>query len=659
MKNERADFMFEGYIRVAAATPIIRIADCSYNAAQILELIKKADREQVHILCLPELCITGYTCGDLFLQDTLLDSAKAALRFLIKESEGYNVLVMAGLPLVQNGKLYNVAAVFCSGQLLGFVPKTHIPNDRDFNETRHFTAASIHMKYTQYIVFDNREYIFDTRLLFQCEDMPEFSVAVEICEDLWSPCPPSAHHAMAGALVIANLSASPEMIGKAAYRRSSISGQSGRLMCAYVYANAGYGESTTDMVFSGHNLICENGAILQEAPPFGNGWAVSEIDLLALSHDRRQKHTFSSIIEGNNIIEGYVTIPFSLDAQCASLHRFINPAPFIPQDKAERQVRCEEILNVQAAALAKRLDHTDSQSLVLGISGGLDSSLALLAVVKSCEVAGKPVSGSLAVTMPCFGTTERTKHNAHSLCEALGIPCREIDISQSVTQHLLDIEHPDDKEDIVFENAQARMRTLVLMDLANQQNGMVIGTGNLSELALGWATYNGDHMSMYGINSGIPKTLVRHIVKYVADTCDNARLSAVLLDILDTPVSPELLSPKQGEIIQHTENLVGPYALHDFFLYHVVRWGRRPGTIFHLACAAFEEDYPSTVILKWLNVFYRRFFTQQFKRSCLPDGPKIGSVSFSPRGAWKVPSDAVCSAWVEELEGLEQLRSEV
>ncbi|MCL2399605.1 MAG: NAD(+) synthase [Defluviitaleaceae bacterium] len=668
--------MFEGYIRVAAATPTIKVADCDYNAKQILALIKKADQEQVRLLCLPELCITGYTCGDLFLQDSLINAAKKALQWLVDESKDYNVLAIVGLPLPHNGKLYNVAAVLCKGTLLGFVPKSHIPNYSEFYELRHFAPAPNH--------FDCRENTaipFAKNILFCCKEFPDFKLAVEICEDLWTPAPPSIDHAIAGATVIVNLSASSERMGKADYRRSLIAGQSARLVCGYIYANAGYGESTTDIVFSGHNIICENGDTLQEAPPFGDGWAVTEIDISALIHNRRKVNTYFA----KNNDESYTKVFFSLDTSCPELSRFIDHFPFIPFDKKgiplnkmddeydnKMYVRFEEILNIQAAGLAKRLEHTNCQSIVLGVSGGLDSTLALLAAVRACKMIEKPTSDILAVTMPCFGTTERTRNNAHRLCEAFEIPCKEIDITQSVIQHLHDIGHPEDKRDIVFENAQARIRTLVLMNLANQTNGLVLGTGNLSELALGWATYNGDHMSMYGINAGIPKTLVRNLVGYVwfKHTDDNKALSDVLLDITDTPISPELLPPQNGKITQHTEDIIGPYELHDFFIYHVMCRGRSPKTIFHLACIAFKEKhyggrkdtegnyhkgeiYTPDVILKWLNVFYQRFFSQQFKRSCLPDGPKIVSISLSPRGDWRMPSDAVCSAWLDELNGLQ------
>jgi NAD+ synthase (glutamine-hydrolysing) len=633
--------MHEGYIRVAVATPAIKVADCAYNAEQILSLINKAAEQEVRLLCLPELCVTGYTCGDLFLQDTLLESTRDALSLIVRESAGYEILVVAGLPLAHGGKLYNSAAVFCGGRILGIVPKSHLPNYSEFYELRHFTPAPSKV---ETIRVNGQDVPFGTKLIFRCDPLQEFSLAVEICEDLWTPCPPSVSHAMAGATVIVNLSASDETVGKAAYRRSLAAGQSARLLCGYIYADAGYGESSTDMVFAGHNLICENGQVLKESPPFGVGWAMSEIDLKALLHDRRRVNTFAACGEG------YITVPFSLKAECPILSRAIDPSPFVPKDEREKETRCEEILGMQTSGLAKRLEHTACKSVVIGISGGLDSCLALLVAIRAFVKLGMPRSDIVAVTMPCFGTSEQTKHNALRLCEALGVQCREIDITNSVLSHLSDIGHSEEKRDVVYENAQARVRTLVLMDLANQTGGIVLGTGDLSELALGWATYNGDHMSMYAVNAGVPKTLVRHTVKHVADTCGDDAHATVLNDILGTPVSPELLPPREGDISQRTEELVGPYELHDFFLYHVVRWGRRPAAIYDLARIAFAGIYADFDILKWLMVFYRRFFAQQFKRSCLPDGPKIGSVTLSPRGDWRMPSDAVCDMWLVELE---------
>ncbi|MDR1730950.1 MAG: NAD(+) synthase [Synergistaceae bacterium] len=634
----------EGYIRVAAATPAIRTADSAYNAERIFDLIRRAEGEKVGLLALPELCLTGYTCGDLFLQETLLREAEKNLLLLIEKSRNIACLVVAGLPLRQEGKLFNAAAVFGRGKLFGFVPKTHLPNYSEFYELRHFTAAPSE---TRPVRFGGEDVPFGTKLLFQCEYEPAFRLAVEICEDLWTPLPPSCFHAMAGATVIVNPSASDEVIGKAAYRKELAAIQSGRLVCAYLYADAGRGESSTDVVFSGHDFICENGGILAESPPFGEGWAVTEIDLQALEYDRRRMNTFSSDSAG------YTVIPFSIDLRPAgtALIRPIAPHPFVPESVLEKNARCEAILDMQVAGLAQRLDHIRARTAVIGISGGLDSCLALLVTARAFLRLGRPVSEILAVTMPCFGTTRRTKSNALRLCEALGVECREIDVTESVRTHLRDIGVSEEVRDVVYENAQARVRTLTLMDLANREGGIVVGTGDLSELALGWTTYNGDHMSMYGVNAGVPKTLVRHIVGYVAEVTPS--LTEVLTDILATPVSPELLPPSGDDISQRTENIVGPYELHDFFLYHVVRRGSSPARIYALAAAAFEGRYSSGEILTWLREFFRRFFAQQFKRSCLPDGPKIGSVSLSPRGDWRMPSDAVCEAWLKELETLE------
>ncbi|MDR3265739.1 MAG: NAD(+) synthase [Synergistaceae bacterium] len=586
----------DGYVRVAAATPSIRVADCTRNAERILALMERAERERVRFLCLPELCLTGYTCGDLFLQETLLREARRALSFLVAESAKFPLLVVAGLPLVQGGKLFNTAAVFGCGELLGFVPKSYIPNYGEFYELRHFTPAP---RETQTVRFDGRDVPLGTRVLFQCRDEPDFRLAVEICEDLWIPAPPSCFHAMAGATVVANPSASDEIIGKAAYRRSLVGSQSARLVCAYLYADAGDGESSTDMVFAGHNLVCENGAVLAESPPFGDGWAVTEIDLRSLEHDRRRMNTFLSDASG------YAVVPFSLDMSLSGdsrppsgLRRFVDPHPFVPKDAEEKNARCEAILDMQVAGLARRLEHVRAQTAVIGVSGGLDSCLALLVTARAFVRLGRPVSEIIAVTMPCFGTTARTKSNAWKLCERLGVNCREIDVTDSVRSHLRDIGASEATRDVVYENAQARVRTLTLMDLANRLGGIVVGTGDLSELALGWATYNGDHMSMYGVNAGVPKTLVRHIVRHVAETAP--ALTEVLTDILATPVSPELLPPSGDDIGQQTEEIVGPYELHDFFLYHVVRRGRPPAKVFALATIAFGDAYSPDVILKWL-----------------------------------------------------------
>jgi NAD+ synthase (glutamine-hydrolysing) len=629
----------DGYVRVAAATPSIRVADCVHNAEQILSVMRMAAEDDVKLLCLPELCITGYTCGDLFLQETLLKSAGDALAYLVGKSSGIPLIAAVGMPLAHEGKLFNTAAIFGCGKLLGFVPKTHIPNYNEFYELRHFSPA---LEETFTVRSCGCEVPFGTRSIFQCDSEQSFRFAVEICEDLWVPASPSCFHATAGATVILNLSASDETIGKAAYRRALAAGQSARLICGYVYADAGHGESSSDMVFGGHNIICENGETLSESPLFGDGWAAAEIDLRSIEYDRRRINTWRPDDRG------YSTVSFSLDVRANSLRRRIDSHPFVPSDENEKNLRCEAILDMQAAGVGKRVEHTAAKTAVIGISGGLDSCLALLVTARAFAKLKRPMSDIIAVTMPCFGTTSRTKSNAIRLCEAIGIKCREICITDSVKRHLSDIGASEETRDVVYENAQARIRTLVLMSLANQSGGIVVGTGDLSELALGWATYNGDHMSMYGVNAGVPKTLVRHIVKYVAEATPPLR--DVLEDILATPVSPELLPPSGDDISQQTEDIVGPYELHDFFLYHAVRWGRRPARVFAMCRLAFGDSYPPDVILKWLRVFYRRFFAQQFKRNCLPDGPKIGSVTLSPRGDWRMPSDADSAAWLKELD---------
>ncbi|MDR2156468.1 MAG: NAD(+) synthase, partial [Clostridiales Family XIII bacterium] len=713
---------------------------------------------------------TGYTCGELFLQDALLEGAKTALHRLVARSEGRDEIVVVGLPFRHGGKLYNVAAVYSDGVLRGLVPKTYIPNYGEFYELRHFASAEyLRDAYVTFFARSSQsgdfgqtaprscapsgesgagvaelsglhgrtaepeQYAFEsvpfgTELLFECEEEPEFVFAAEICEDLWVAEPPSVRHAQAGAKIIVNPSAGNETIGKASYRRLLVNSQSGRLICGYVYANAGFGESSTDLVFAGHCIIGENGVMLAEALPFGGGDAregvratgagssggtmiLSDIDLAGLARDRRYRNSYHVQDLTDHVRDpsylGYETVFFSQkplsdaddrrstgkvvsirkmkNADVSGLCRRVDPHPFVPANRTERTERCEEILNMQSSGLAKRLLHTGSEAAILGISGGLDSTLALLVSVRAMRRMGKPSDLVVAVTMPGFGTTDATRDNARRLCELLGVSFAEIDIRASVTVHLESIGRSVSEHDVVFENAQARVRTLVLMDMANQRRGLVVGTGDLSELALGWSTYNGDHMSMYGVNAGVPKTLVRHIIRYVADT--EPTLSAVLNEILDTPVSPELLPPEAGSISQKTEDLIGPYELHDFFLYHMVRWGRSPGVILKLAKIAFCDpdssrnrslgateakrnaahgdgtatgcgtpqtdgagSYDGETIKKWLKVFYRRFFAYQFKRSALPDGPKIGSVSLSPRGDWRMPSDAEVGLWLAELE---------
>ena len=641
--------MIHGFIKTAAVTPKVQVADPEGNAREIIRLAKEAAGNGAKIIVFPELCITGYTCGDLFLQELLLESAKEALLQIIRETRELDALIFAGLPWEKEGKLYNVAAVFQGGKLLGLVPKTCIPNYGEFYELRHFARGNQEADAVWTDSGDGeRGYIpFGTRLLFTCEEMPGLAVAAEICEDVWVPDPPSIHHALAGATVIVNCSASDETTGKDAYREALISGQSARLVCGYIYANAGEGESSQDLVFGGHNLIAENGKILSRSARFKNETIYADLDIARIVGERRRMTTFFSRTDAV-----YTEIGFHLNKEETKLSRFIDPAPFVPDDSQDRQKRCEEIFAIQYMGLKKRLEHTRSRTAVVGISGGLDSTLALLVAVRAFDSLGLPRKGILGVTMPCFGTTDRTYRNACELVRKLGGTLREVDIREAVTTHFRDIGHDPEVHDVTYENSQARERTQVLMDLANQSGGLVIGTGDMSELALGWATYNGDHMSMYGVNAGVPKTLVRHLVRYYADTCGDPELAATLLDVLDTPVSPELLPPKDGVIAQKTEDLVGPYELHDFFLYYVLRFGFTPSKIYRLARLAFAGVYGDDTILKWLKTFYRRFFTQQFKRSCLPDGPKVGSVAVSPRGDLRMPSDASAAIWLKELETL-------
>lgn len=641
--------MIHGFIKTAAVTPKVQVADPEGNAREIIRLAKEAAGNGAKIIVFPELCITGYTCGDLFLQELLLESAKEALLQIIRETRELDALIFAGLPWEKEGKLYNVAAVFQGGKLLGLVPKTCIPNYGEFYELRHFARGNQEADAVWTDSGDGeRDYIpFGTRLLFTCEEMPGLAVAAEICEDVWVPDPPSIHHALAGATVIVNCSASDETTGKDAYREALISGQSARLVCGYIYANAGEGESSQDLVFGGHNLIAENGKILSRSARFKNETIYADLDIARIVGERRRMTTFFSRTDAV-----YTEIGFHLNKEETKLSRFIDPAPFVPDDSQDRQKRCEEIFAIQYMGLKKRLEHTRSRTAVVGISGGLDSTLALLVAVRAFDSLGLPRKGILGVTMPCFGTTDRTYRNACELVRKLGGTLREVDIREAVTTHFRDIGHDPEVHDVTYENSQARERTQVLMDLANQSGGLVIGTGDMSELALGWATYNGDHMSMYGVNAGVPKTLVRHLVRYYADTCGDPELAATLLDVLDTPVSPELLPPKDGVIAQKTEDLVGPYELHDFFLYYVLRFGFAPSKIYRLARLAFAGAYGDDTILKWLKTFYRRFFTQQFKRSCLPDGPKVGSVAVSPRGDLRMPSDASAAIWLKELETL-------
>lgn len=641
--------MKHGFIKVAAATPLIRVADCDYNTNKILELIDEAVKQDVKLVVFPELSVTGYTCGDLFLQDTLLRSSVQSIGKISDYSKDKDIVIIVGFPYYINGALYNTAAVICSGRILGLVPKLSIPNYTEFYEARHFTAGNLEAVTVNFL---GKETYLGSRLLFQCENMPEFVIGVEICEDLWVPKPPSADHCQAGATVIANISASDEITGKDEYRRQLVKGQSGRLVCAYIYSDAGEGESTTDLVFAGHNLLAENGTILAESSLFSNGLISTEFDLGRLMNERRRMHSYA----GQDSMP-YKLIPFrlnngSLTLPEIKLTRYIDPAPFVPSDKAGRDKRCEDIINIQAMGLKTRIVRTGVDSVVIGISGGLDSTLALLVAHKAFDMLTKDKKNIVAVTMPCFGTTDRTYNNAIALAKCLGVTLLEVPIKAAVEQHFLDIGHDSSIHDLTYENSQARERTQVLMDIAGKYNGFVVGTGDLSELALGWATYNGDHMSMYGVNASVPKTLVRYLVAYFAQKTEDAGLRQVLEDILDTPVSPELLPPKDGNIAQKTEDIVGPYELHDFFLYYVLRFGFEPAKVYRLARHAFKGVYQDEFILKWLKVFYRRFIAQQYKRSCLPDGPKVGSVSVSPRGDLRMPSDASAALWLKEIEQL-------
>lgn len=635
--------MRQGFVKVAAVTPKIKVADTKYNAELILDMMKESTRQGAKIVVFPELCLTGYTCQDLFLQERLLQGAKDALMKLVKESASLDAIFFVGLPFEILGKLYNVAAVFSHGEVFGLVPKSYLPNYNEFYEARHFVSGA--ELATEVVLPDGSCVPADRDLLFVCEQMPKLRIGVELCEDLWTPNPPSISHALAGASVLVNLSASNELTGKDSYRRELVSGQSARLLAAYIYASAGEGESTQDLVFSGHNIIAENGQILAESKRFGHGILYSEIDVERLCAQRRRMTTF--VTEDQTHTE----ILFSLKIEETKLTRLIDPAPFVPTDRQNREKRCDEILMIQAMGLKKRLEHTGANAVV-GISGGLDSTLALLVTVRAFDLCGRDHKGITAVTMPGFGTTDRTYDNAVKLIQSLGAEFVEVDICQSVNVHFSDIGQDPSVHDVTYENSQARERTQILMDIANKKNALVIGTGDLSELALGWATYNGDHMSMYAVNASVPKTLVRHLVRYYADTCEDKQLSDTLYDVLDTPVSPELLPPEDGKISQKTEDLVGPYELHDFFLYYMLRQGFSPAKIYRLAKIAFAGTYEDAFILKWLKTFCRRFFAQQFKRSCLPDGPKVGSVAVSPRGDLRMPSDACATLWMEELNTL-------
>lgn len=634
--------MKNGFVKVAAATPDIRVADVEFNTQNIINAMEEAQKNGAKILVFPELCVTGYTCSDLFDHSVLLKASRKALLEIAENTNDKDMLVFVGAPLEVNGKLYNVAAAMNQGEIIGFTTKTFLPNYGEFYEMRQFTPGP---QTVREITFEGKKIPFGPQILFQAEGMEELVVAAEICEDVWSPVPPSIQAALEGATVIVNCSASDETIGKDTYRRALISGQSARLISGYIYANAGEGESTTDLVFGGHNIIAENGTILKESSRYVNEIIYSEIDLQRITGERRKNTTFQPLDE-----ETLVRVPFTVKETKTFLTRTFPKKPFVPSDEQTRAQRCEEILTIQAMGLKKRLAHTNARTAVVGISGGLDSTLALLVTARAFDMLGRDKKDIIAVTMPCFGTTDRTYQNACEMSKKVGATLIEVPIADAVNVHFRDIGHDPEDHSVTYENCQARERTQVLMDIANKTWGMVIGTGDLSELALGWATYNGDHMSMYGVNASVPKTLVRHLVKYAADDTKDEALKNVLYDVLDTPVSPELLPPKDGDIAQKTEDLVGPYELHDFFLYFMLRFGYEPSKIFRIACMTFDGEYDKETIFKWLETFCRRFFSQQFKRSCLPDGPKVGTVALSPRGDWRMPSDACVAVWMRDLE---------
>lgn len=632
--------MKHGFITLSAGVPEVSVAAPTKNAESICRLIDEAYEKNAAVLTLPELSVTGYTCSDLFFSDSLIKSAERAVESIIEHTKGKKMLVFVGVPVSAYGKLYNCAAVVSNGELLGLVPKTNIPNYSEFYELRHFTPAP---ETDSVVRFCGRDVNFGVHQIFSCAEMPSLRVSAEICEDMWVADAPSTHHAMAGTTVIVNLSASNETVCKDAYRKMLVTSASGKLICAYVYADAGVGESTTDIVFSGHSMIAQNGAVTAETLPFAGEYGKSRIitsvcDLMHLEHDRRRMNTVKP-----EYAEKYTVTEFSLDIKDTDITGIINPRPFIPGGREDKKAVCSRITDIQAAGLAKRIRASHAKGCVVALSGGLDSTLALLVTAKAFDMLGMSHKAITTVTMPCFGTTSRTRSNAEIMALELDTSFRCIDIKEAVDIHFRDIGHDPSDLSVVYENSQARERTQIIMDIANADGSLVIGTGDLSELALGWATYNGDHMSNYGVNAGVPKTLVRHIVSYFADEAEDGgkeSLARVLRDVLATPVSPELLPAKDGEIAQKTEDIVGPYDLHDFYLYHFMRWGETPDKIMREAEAAFADEFDSETIKKWLNIFLRRFYTQQFKRSALPDGPKVGSAALSPRGDWRMPSDA-------------------
>ena len=638
--------MLDGFIRVAAASPKIKVGDVDYNIEQTVSFVRKAAARDTAVIVFPELGLTGYTCGDLFGQKALLDKAKLGLFDLAEQTGDLNTVIIVGLPYEIGGKLYNVAAVIHQGDIIGIVPKQNVPNYSEFYEMRHFTPF-----YDDGVIMTEDDICFG-RAVFKCDDL---AFAIEICEDLWVPSSPSEEYVRNGAQIIFNLSCSDEVIGKAQFRRDLVKMQSAKLMAAYVYCDAGFGESTQDLVFAGHNIIAENGKILSESKRFANdnedeAILYADIDLERIDADRRKANTFYTDIAG---ADGVDIVEFDAEFSDIVPERYISKTPFVPESRVDLEARCEDILNMQAAGLYTRLNAIGCKTAVIGLSGGLDSTLALIVTIHAFDKLGLDRKGIIGITMPGFGTTSRTKNNSINIAEEYGCTLREISISDAVIQHFMDIGHDRDVHDITYENSQARERTQILMDIANQEGGLVVGTGDLSELALGWATYNGDHMSMYGVNCSIPKTLVRYLVSYESQRTaeSNPTLSKALADIVATPVSPELLPPTEdGKISQKTEETVGPYELHDFFLYYMIRFGFTPSKIYRMALIAFEGSYDAETIYKWEETFLRRFFSQQFKRSCVPDGPKVGTVSLSPRGDWRMPSDASRNVWIDDLK---------
>jgi NAD+ synthase (glutamine-hydrolysing) len=644
-----------GFARICAAVPVVKPASVEKNLSAILDLIHKAKSDSPDLLLLPELAISGYSCSDLFRQNTLLERSKKALQSLTEETLQLDFPIIVGVPLLVHSALYNCAAVLSGGQILGIVPKIYLPNSNEFYEQRWFSSGRNIRENT---ISLNHEIIpFGTDLIFQDENNPLMRFGIEICEDLWSPLPPSTFLSLAGALIIANPSASNELVGKADYRKQVTSQQSARTIGSYIYASAGPGESTTDTVYGGHTLIYENGRLLKEGDRFQtqNSWICSDVDLEFLEHQRISSPSYSQTIDFEAL--PFRTIPYKGTASSRDeegLQRLVDSHPFVPSSEEDREIRCREIFSIQSTALAARLMHIGCKTAVLGLSGGLDSTLALLVAQEAFTRAGLPLTGLQCYTMPGFGTTKRTKSNAQLLCEEMGIPMEVMDIQDICTHQLKDLNHNGEPSDVAYENVQARQRTMYLMNKANMMGGIVIGTGDLSELALGWCTYNGDHMSMYAVNTGVPKTLVRYLVQFVADRQENRKTAEILYDIIDTPISPELLPPdRQGQIAQKTEDVIGPYELHDFFLYQFVRCGFGPSKTYYLAKKAFENNYEPRVIKGWLKKFIQRFFSQQFKRSCLPDGPKVGTIALSPRGDWRMPSDSDPEIWLKELEETE------